>query len=129
MRIIFTEKLNKMVPQSKNLLLMGQKALGTIKLGSEMTMIIEIRHLLWLNSSWNSKEESSQNLDLLAEKALLAGQRQYQCGWINDINTNNQPIWSSIVRACSYKYYLMKKNKKIAGEQDTDKPLFWEKGF
>ena len=50
-----------------------------------MTMIFETEHQLWLDAICQN-----QNLgkNLLAEKTLLADQRQCQYGWVNDINTH-----------------------------------------
>ena len=111
-----------------------------------MTMIFEIEHHLWLDASCQN-----QNLgkNLLAEKTLLADQRQCQydrvnevntpttspyrymnfdCSslqlsllsyekqhWVNDINNNNQPMWSSTVRAVIGTILsVMKNNKTLA---------------
>ena len=45
-------------------------------------MIFEIQHLLRLDTSWISEEESDHNLgqELPTEKTLLADQRQ--CRWV-----------------------------------------------
>ena len=77
-----------------------------------MTMIFETEHHLWLDAICQN-----QNLgkNLFAEKTLLADQRQCMAEWMISIpSTNNQPntgIWSSTIRACSYRYYLMKNNR------------------
>ena len=63
MRIIFTDKLSKMVAYYENLFL-------TSSVLSDM--IFETEHLFWLNTSWSSGEESNHyhGQNLLAEKTL-----------------------------------------------------------
>ena len=59
MRIIFTDKLSKMVAHYFKFV---------VDMISDM--IFEIEHLFWLNTSWSSGEESNHyhGQDLLAEK-------------------------------------------------------------
>ena len=74
----------------------------------------------------------------ILEKTWLADQRQCKYGWVNDINTPTiSPmhhtsyiylavipvyIWSSTVRACSYRYYLMKNNTEWTISAPTTSP-------
>ena len=74
----------------------------------------------------------------ILEKTWLADQRQCKYGWVNDINTpTTRPmhhtsyiylavipvyIWSSTVRACSYRYYLMKNNIEWTISVPTSSP-------
>ena len=74
----------------------------------------------------------------ILEKTWLADQRQCKYGWVNDINTpTTSPmhhtsyiylavipvyIWSSTVRACSYRYYLMKNNIEWTISVPTSSP-------
>ena len=42
--------------------------------------------------------------------SVLSYEKQH---WVNDINTNNQPMWSLIVRASSYRNYLICCEKQL----------------
>ena len=58
--------------------------MGEMGSNSELT-IFEIEHLLWLDTDWNSREESNQSLgkDLLAEKT--AG--RLKMTWLSELYT------------------------------------------
>ena len=56
---------------------------------------------------------------------VLSYEKQH---WVNDINTNCQPMWSSTVRASSYRHYLICYEKQHWHWQ-TWKTFFWEKSF
>ena len=60
------------------------------------------------------------------QKKTFADQKQCMAEWtIWTPSTNNQPhtgIWSSTVRACSYRYYLMKNNIKWTISIPTTSP-------
>ena len=77
MRIMFTDKLSKMIPRSKNLkIVTADTNNGFVQCYHDAVMLLPLvtRYQLQL---YNSTEDSSHNLgkDLLAEKTLLADQR------------------------------------------------------
>ena len=78
MRIIFTDKLSKMVAHYFKFV---------VDMISDM--IFEIEHLFWLNTSWSSGEESNHyhGQDILAEKTLSVT--------LNDINSRSEGQASS----------------------------------
>ena len=90
MRIIFTDKLSKMVAHYENL----------------HDMIFELTTFFDINTSWDSGEESIQyhGQDLLAEKTLSVT--------LNDISSQNE------VRAS--RYLTLKNNKITVEEEQQD---------
>ena len=94
MRIIFTDKLGKMVAHYENL----------------CGMIFELNTSFDINTSWDSGEESIQyhGQDLLAEKTLSVT--------LNDISSQNE------VRAS--RYLTLKNNKISVEEEQQDKKNF-----
>ena len=90
MRIIFTDKLSKMVAYYENL----------------RDMIFELNTSFDINTSWGSEEESIQyqRQDLLAEKTLSVT--------LNDISSRNE------VRAS--RYLTLKNNKITVEEEQQD---------
>ena len=90
MRIIFTDKLSKMVAHYENL----------------RDMIFELNTSFDINTSWDSGEESIQyhGQDLLAEKTLSVT--------LNDISSQNE------VRAS--RYLTLKNNKITVEEEQQD---------
>ena len=105
-----------------------------------MVMIFEMQHQLWLDAiflektCWQKKPcwQTKGNVNM-AEWTIWTPQQttpyrymKFDCSrlqlcvlsyekqhWVNDINTNNQPMWSLIVRASSYRNYLICCEKQL----------------
>ena len=126
---MFTDKLSKMVPQSETKAkivasCLENKALGTIKLRFRddhdiwnWTPLVTRCHLSE-SISWK-KAVGRKNLPGRPKAmSILKMSERYQ-------HPNNQPhtgIWSSTVRACSYRYYLMKNNTEWMISTPTTSP-------
>ena len=88
---MFTDKLSKMYHEAK---------IATIVAADTNSGFVQCYHdavcyyLLWLDTNYNSTKESNHNLgkDLLAEKTLLADQRQR--GLVNSPSDVRLTVWA-----------------------------------